>query len=259
MPPEKGQYRSIYSSLHEDPEWQSFDPMTQLVFFCLRTSRDCNFPCIYTFYRTTLYERMRTSEPSDIDAGMDALVAAGWIRYERPVLWIVKGLRNEPSFVPANSKQIHGIANTLRSLPRLDIIQEFADYYEIPMNSVGSKATPKEKPAPKEKPKELEDIIPAKDIIEYLNEKTGKNFSYTSRATKRHIAARWKEGFGLEEFRTVIDYQVAKWKGDPKMEEYLRPETLFGTKFESYLNAPPPADGVTRGTDTAGRALEELR
>lgn len=255
MPPEKGQYRSIYSCIWDDPEFQSFDPVTQLVFFNLRTSRDCNFPCIFIFYQTTLYERMKTSEPSDIDAGLDALIAADWIRYERPVIWIVKGLRNEPSFVPANSKQIHGIANTLQTLPKLSIVQEFSVYYEIPMDEKPSKKVPKEKP-PKEDERKLEDIIPAKDIIEYLNLKTGKKFSPTSRATKRHIAARWKEGFGFEDFKKVIDYQCAKWTGDAKMEEYLRPETLFGTKFESYLNAPPAT--AAAGTDTAGRVLTPL-
>jgi len=114
--------------------------------------------------------------------------------------------------------------------------------------------------AKKPKSPSLEDILPVKEIIDYLNARSGKNFSSSSRTTKGHIAARWKEGFGVDDFRKVIDHQVAKWKGDPKMEEYLRPQTLFnGEKFESYLNAPPPADGVTRGTDTAGRTLEELR
>ncbi len=116
-------------------------------------------------------------------------------------------------------------------------------------------ATPK-----KPKGQSLEDILPVKEIIDYLNAKSGKNFSSASRTTKGHIAARWKDGFGLEDFKKVIDHQCAKWKGDPKMEEYLRPQTLFnGEKFESYLNAPPPGEGVTRGTDTAGRTLEELR
>ena len=40
----------------------------------------------------------------------------------------------------------------------------------------------------------------------------------------------------MEEFKKVIDNKVAAWKGDPKMEQYLRPETLFSTKFETYLN-----------------------
>lgn len=260
MPPDKGQFRSIYSCIWDDPEFQSFDAVTQNVFFCLRTSKDCNFPCIFTFYRTTLYERMSSSEPSDIDAGLDALIAADWIRYERPVLWIVKGLKNEPNFFPNNPKHIIGVANILRSLPKLPIIKEFADYYEIPMDHTPAKKAPKKAEEPPKEEPAFEDIIPTKEIIEYLNAKAGKKFSLTSRSTKRFIGARVKDGYGLEDFKRAIDNQVARWKGTD-MEEYLRPETLFNeTKFQGYLNAPGLDEAkATRGTDTAGRTLEELR
>ena len=106
--------------------------MTIAVFFCLRTSRDCNFTCIFPHYRSTLYERIPTADAIAIDRGMDALIEAGWIRYERPVLWIVKGLKNDPAYVKNNSKQALGIINILKSLPKLKIIEEFAAYYEIP-------------------------------------------------------------------------------------------------------------------------------
>lgn len=43
------------------------------------------------------------------------------------------------------------------------------------------------------------------------------------------------EGFNVDDFKAVIDKKCADWlKTD--MEKYLRPETLFGTKFEGYLN-----------------------
>ena len=74
-------------------------------------------------------------------------------------------------------------------------------------------------------------------IVSYLNEKTGKGFRTSSKKTKTLIHARLEEGFTLEDFQTVIDKKCADWLNDPKMEQYLRPETLFGTKFESYLNA----------------------
>ena len=74
------------------------------------------------------------------------------------------------------------------------------------------------------------------DIVEYLNEKSDKNFRYSSRKTKDLIQARLNEGFTVDDFKTVIDKKVAEWKDDAKMNQYLRPETLFGTKFESYLN-----------------------
>jgi len=73
-------------------------------------------------------------------------------------------------------------------------------------------------------------------IIKHLNEKAGTNYRTGTQSTARHINARLKEGFTLDDFFTVIDKKVAEWKGS-EMEKYLRPETLFGTKFESYLNA----------------------
>lgn len=73
-------------------------------------------------------------------------------------------------------------------------------------------------------------------IVQYLNEKAGKNYRAETEATKRIIKARLKEGFTVEDFKKVIDTKVAMWKGDPKMDGFLRPQTLFGNKFESYLN-----------------------
>lgn len=74
------------------------------------------------------------------------------------------------------------------------------------------------------------------EIIKYLNEKTNKNFKATTPKTKTLINARIKEGFAVDDFKIVINKKVNQWLNDNKMTAYLRPETLFGTKFESYLN-----------------------
>ena len=79
-----------------------------------------------------------------------------------------------------------------------------------------------------------------KDIVEYLNLKTNSSYRYSSDKTRRVINARLNEGFTLDDFKKVIDIKTAQWLGDSKMEQYLRPETLFGTKFESYLNTKLP-------------------
>lgn len=84
------------------------------------------------------------------------------------------------------------------------------------------------------------------EIINYLNLKTGKQYKYTTPKTIDFIRLRMKEGFSVANFKTVIDNQVKEWGNDHKMAQYLRPETLFGTKFESYLNAKiikNPEDG----------------
>ncbi|MDM0919568.1 hypothetical protein CYK75_02740 [Clostridium perfringens] len=72
-------------------------------------------------------------------------------------------------------------------------------------------------------------------VIEYLNSKTGKSYKSTTRKTQSLIKARIDEGFNEEEFFKVIDSKVSEWKGT-EYEKYLRPETLFGNKFEGYLN-----------------------
>jgi uncharacterized phage protein (TIGR02220 family) len=79
-------------------------------------------------------------------------------------------------------------------------------------------------------------IIPFDKIIQYLNEKTGKNFRSGSNKTKELIHARYGEGFTLEDFIRVIDLKSVEWQSDPNWNKFLRPETLFGTKFEAYLN-----------------------
>lgn len=76
-------------------------------------------------------------------------------------------------------------------------------------------------------------------IVSYLNESTGKNYRATTPKTRTLIRARFKEGFKSEDFKKVVDNKVAEWQGDQKMSRFLRPETLFGTKFESYLNDRP--------------------
>jgi len=72
-------------------------------------------------------------------------------------------------------------------------------------------------------------------VIDYLNSKAGKSFKHTTKKTQDLIKARLADGFKKEEFFRVIDNKVKEWQGT-EYEKYLRPETLFGNKFEGYLN-----------------------
>ncbi|WP_438967030.1 conserved phage C-terminal domain-containing protein [Flavobacterium sp.] len=83
---------------------------------------------------------------------------------------------------------------------------------------------------------EKKNKIPYEEIIDYLNKKTNQNYRYTTPKTKELIFSRWKEGFTKKDFYQVIDNMCNKWINDSKMKPYLRPHTLFSTKFESYLN-----------------------
>lgn len=73
------------------------------------------------------------------------------------------------------------------------------------------------------------------EIVDYLNGRTGAAYRAASKKTRTLIKARLKEGFSREDFFSVIDKKAEEWSGT-EFQAYLRPETLFGTKFESYLN-----------------------
>jgi len=77
--------------------------------------------------------------------------------------------------------------------------------------------------------------IPYQEIISFLNETCQTKFRPDTGTTRNMIKARFNEGFDLEDFKAVISTKAGQWLTEPKMVQYLRPQTLFGTKFESYL------------------------
>lgn len=96
------------------------------------------------------------------------------------------------------------------------------------------------------------------EIVDYLNEKCGTKYKATTEKTKSMIRARWSEGFRVDDFKRVIDNKSSEWQGTD-MQKYLRPETLFGNKFEGYLNQGGVIDGVNWGShERASGANKEL-
>ncbi len=83
----------------------------------------------------------------------------------------------------------------------------------------------------------LKDAIPYTKIISFLNEKSGRSFKPNTRATQLKIRARFNDGFSEDDFYTVIEKKISDWSGNLEMENFIRPETLFGNKFEGYLQS----------------------
>lgn len=82
-----------------------------------------------------------------------------------------------------------------------------------------------------------------KRIVSYLNSVAGTNFRHQSKATQASVNARLNEGYTYDDFVVVIDKKHAQWSKDSRMAPYIRPQTLFGTKFEAYLNEKASAGG----------------
>ena len=90
-----------------------------------------------------------------------------------------------------------------------------------------------------------EQNIPYELIIDHLNQKTNSQYKHTTKKNQELIKARWNEGFTFDDFKYVIDKKVKEWRGT-EFQQYLRPVTLFGTKFESYLNQKEPKKRKTQ-------------
>ena len=137
-------------------------------------------------------------------------------------------------------------------------------YYTGKLEQFGTKRDETEQtafnlnPNPNLKPNLNPDIVP--EIIGYLNTRTGKKFSPKSESTVKLISGRLSEGHTLDDFKRVIDVKVAKWRGDPKMDDYLRPDTLFRpSNFESYLNEQPTRPPVGTNVKPPTSREEEYR
>lgn len=90
------------------------------------------------------------------------------------------------------------------------------------------------------------------EVILYLNQVAGTRFTACSQATQKHINARLKEGYTLEDFKQVIDIKTSEWQGT-EFAKFLRPVTLFGTKFENYINQQPPRSRKNNATEVDER------
>ncbi|MFX3673313.1 MAG: conserved phage C-terminal domain-containing protein [Paenisporosarcina sp.] len=144
-------------------------------------------------------------------------------------------------------KDIGLISDLIVSVPNEDIKKLFSAYAPLPFDDTyhDTSTTRGQDKEEEEEEEEEEEIlsgkpnvpsIPYSEIVDYLNLKANTNFRSSSKNTQKHIRARWKESYRLEDFQRVIDLKVLQWQNDSKMVAYLRPDTLFGTKFESYLN-----------------------
>lgn len=90
------------------------------------------------------------------------------------------------------------------------------------------------------------------EIIEYLNIKTGSKFKPTTKPYIQAIRSRLKEGYTVNDFKTVIDKKCREWKGT-KLEKYLTPKTLFApSHFDTYLNS----NEMAAMTDTERKVAE---
>ena len=152
------------------------------------------------------------------------------------------------------------------SSKKMTVIQRDDELSSKEMTRVSSKEIPTKETITKETIQKKRTIlsgksqnhIPYQEIIDYLNQKTERSYKPTTPKTRTLIQVLWKQGFQLQDFQKVIDNKVKDWITHPKYSKYLRPETLFGNKFEGYLNEQRHAmTGVV--SEKTMRTIENLK
>lgn len=110
---------------------------------------------------------------------------------------------------------------------------------------------------PKEKPLKVVWTEETRHIIDYLNKRAGKKYSVKTKKTAQLIHKLLDNGFTVEDFERVIDIKCKQWLNNEKMNQYLRPRTLFSEKFEDYLNeAPARVQQASSGQSVADKMRE---
>ncbi len=90
-------------------------------------------------------------------------------------------------------------------------------------------------------------------IIDYFNSKTGKHLRHKD-TSRKPIHTRLNEGFTIDDCKKVINVKYDEWE-NTDYSKYIRIPTLFGNKFETYLNQETVKTG--QGVSAAFQRLKE--
>lgn len=258
-------YRTVPASLWLDPKFRRLAPAQKLLLLHLITGPHANVagiyccPLIYCAHETGL-------SLDEVRQAMAALEDAECAQWDEPTetIWVVGML----DYQGRGEKIYKAVADQIESLPPSPAVTAFRArhvHLPIPYRYPFDGSSPKEKEQEEEKEEtrvaddaptsaalEVEEEVPYAEIIAYLNEKTGKRFRSAADGARKHIHARWQDGYRPADFRKVIDVKVADWRGTD-FAKYLRPATLFGPKFEDYLNSQ------TSPAEPAGEAYRSFK
>lgn len=85
-------------------------------------------------------------------------------------------------------------------------------------------------------------------LLSHLNQKAGRSYRDSEANMRLVLKCLDSVGGDVEGVKAMLDRQIALWKGDPKMDECLRPSTLFRlSKFtEYYDNRNMPVLGLRK-------------
>lgn len=229
-------YRQVHVSFWQDSFVLDLTPEEKYFYVYLMTNSKTSQIGIYELPKRVL-ELETGYNRETVDKLLCRFVEYGKIMYNeetREIMllnWAKHNWNNSPKVVKRVEKELAGV----KHIPFVEVYLRTVDTIKVDTVSIQYTRAMDTKRTNKEK-KKKKDNTPFDEVINYLNDVSGKNFRSTTTKTKEFIKARINEGFELEDFKRVVDIKCAEWLSDPVQNKFLRPETLFGNKFEGYLN-----------------------
>jgi hypothetical protein len=119
---DRGEYRPIFTVLVHGADYQQLSPSEKLLL--LHCKLNLGAAGIGVLYIAALAEQTGISEES-VRLALATLEHRDWLRVERNVIWVVNGLKYEPSLTRDNDnhrkwlrRHLDGLPNPLRRLAR---------------------------------------------------------------------------------------------------------------------------------------------
>ncbi len=126
----RGSYRSVFSVIFDDPDYQKLTPHARLVLLTARQCQDAGPAAIFRYYSETLAHQTGLTV-LQVKQALAALTSSGWVLLDDHVLWVRNGLRFDPTITLANRKHRAAVIKGLSRLPKSPIVLKFCDYYKI--------------------------------------------------------------------------------------------------------------------------------
>jgi len=238
-------YRQIHISFWQDPDILDYTPEEKYFYLYLMTNSKTSQCGVYELPKKiaeleTGYNRETVDKLLQRFTEYNKIIYVEETKEIMLLNWLKHNPINGPKIIACVKKELNGIKSPYLK----EQFERACIRYRYSIDTLWQPYR-EEKEEEQEQEQEQEgevSKIPYSEIIDYLNLKTGKNFSAKTDATIKYINGRFSEGKTLEDFKKVIDVKCSEWLGkkdrDGKpLDTYLRPNTLFSpTNFENYLN-----------------------
>ena len=280
-----GRYVKVATKFWADEKVVDLDTDTKLLYLYVLSCPHSNMAGYYRLPKPYIQADLKLSDKG-LTKGFNKLLNKGLVKYcEKSSVILIPNYYKYNSI--QNKNQAKGAANRTSELPKNSLVKDYkkaVKHYAESYQKELCKGLPKgfDKGLPKqsgnteleldteleidtdtencpaEKKQDDTPKIPYKEIVQYLNNRTGSKYKSTTKKTRKLIKARWNEGFRLNDFKDVIDKKCMEWLDDDEMSKYLRPPTLFSNKFESYLNQLSVSNGSKTKEEKSNDAMKNL-